>query len=197
MTHTVINKQPFTVEYREGDKVKKQVYSLPLLPSEIKAEYPYITFDEPAAHEVSFNLMEMPVITLSNGIKVGNFSSQHPFKFVGETKELPAVSEMRSTKLSVDMGKRIVNQIHVDGDNSPMYQLRTVEPRLTPLLHQWIEAAIKLWRDQVIDVCLCPLPMLVAMSNHSLYKAYIGAPFVCIDRDRNGEIFPNSFTIVQ
>ena len=47
MNHVVISTKPFIVVYNEGDQFKTVEYAVPLLNSEIRAEYDYIVFDEP------------------------------------------------------------------------------------------------------------------------------------------------------
>ena len=43
---------------------------------------------------------KMPIVTLTNGVNVGNFSSPHPFTFIDGT-ELPKCSKKRSLALSM------------------------------------------------------------------------------------------------
>ena len=46
--------------------------------------------------------MSMPIVTLSNGVRVGNFSSPHPFVFVDGTT-LPACTPERCKRMSLSI----------------------------------------------------------------------------------------------
>lgn len=52
ITHRVVSHDPFTVEFISGNKVKKEVFAVPLTKREIEQNYDYIVFDEPVENEL-------------------------------------------------------------------------------------------------------------------------------------------------
>jgi hypothetical protein len=97
------------------------------------------------------------VITLSNGKRVVNFSSPHPFEFV-DGSILPAVSPEDAEKYKVTF---IEEEVGDKGDISLSFSLsEEVIGRMVKLQ--------KMWYDELVDVVFVPLPMLVAMGDIGL-----------------------------
>jgi hypothetical protein len=96
----------------------------------------------------------MQIITLSNGKKVGNFSSPHAFVFE-DGSILPAVSEEEAERLRVtfhELGCPGGKQ----GDIHLAFELSEAVLRE---MAQWTD---KFVLDEV-DVVFCPLPMITAL----------------------------------
>lgn len=107
------------------------------------------------------------IVTLSNGKKVANFSSPHPFTFEDGTI-LPAVSNDEAERLKVTF---IEEEINERGDIELTFSLAhqvIMEMRL------WTG----LWLDGHVDVVFVPLPMLQAMK--SLEISITESPFRAI-----------------
>lgn len=122
----------------------------------------------------------MVVIKLSNGLKVANFSSPHPFTFVDGTI-LPAVPAEQAEKFKVTF-----KEISVLCDDDHTYTLKF---ELSDVLIQEINRVFKEWDKGLVDVVLCPLPMLQAMKEHLTHeelthdlivKELVDSPFRCI-----------------
>ena len=96
--------------------------------------------------------MKREIITLSNGKKVGNFSSPHPFTFT-DGSILPAVSDTHSEWLKVNFHEDTLNK---KGD----LQLKfTLSPQVITEMKIWDE---RYYRGEV-DVVFCCLPMMTAL----------------------------------
>lgn len=100
----------------------------------------------------------MKIVTLSNGKRVGNFSSPHPFTFT-DGNVLPAVDEKKSILLSVSF----LEFLHSNGDVSLGFALP---------LPVWEE--MRRWREMhdqgLVDVVFCPLPMITSLKEQYEYK---------------------------
>jgi len=103
-----------------------------------------------------------PIITLSNGLRVANFSSNHEFKFVDGTV-LPAVSDELCSLLSGHMSETVVNQY----DRNRKFDTISIEFYGNDRLRD----AIKYWRiksnthpnylsKKEVDVVIVPLPIM-------------------------------------
>lgn len=93
----------------------------------------------------------MQVITLTNGKKVANFSSPHPFTFTDGTV-LPAVSDDMADYLKVTF----IEHIDDNGDTSLTFALSSqVRNHMTTCTNAWVKGKV--------DVVFCPLPMITAM----------------------------------
>jgi len=93
----------------------------------------------------------MEIVTLSNGKKVANFSSPHPFTFEDGTV-LPAVSEEISRSLSVDFIEK------EDGDGD-IHLSFWISLNCGIAVEKWEEK----WRNKEVDIVFCPLPMITAL----------------------------------
>ncbi|MEO7521632.1 MAG: hypothetical protein ABIW79_07435 [Gemmatimonas sp.] len=94
------------------------------------------------------------IITLSNGKKVANFSSPHPFTFT-DGSILPAVDNATSNFLKVIF---IETQINDKGDIS-------LEFMLSDTIKGYMGAWLKEYQIGNVDVVFCPLPMITALHN--------------------------------
>lgn len=101
--------------------------------------------------------MAREIITLSNGKKVANFSSPHPFTFT-DGSVIPAVSKEESERLKVTF----IENEHPDesGDISLRFELsRDVMFEM----RYWVA----MYNVGYVDVVFCPLPMITAMKDAS------------------------------
>lgn len=99
--------------------------------------------------------MAREIITLSNGKKVANFSSPHPFTFT-DGSVIPAVSKEESERLKVTF----IENEHSDesGDMSLRFELsRDVMFEM----RYWVA----MYNVGYVDVVFCPLPMITAMKD--------------------------------
>lgn len=100
----------------------------------------------------------MTVVTLSNGKKVGNFSSPHDFTFT-DGSVLPAVEANKALLLQVSF----LEFSHSNGDVSLGFALS---------LPVWEE--MRKWREMhqqgLVDVVFCPLPMITSLKEQYEYK---------------------------
>lgn len=91
------------------------------------------------------------IITLSNGKKVGNFSSPHAFTFT-DGSILDAVSDDVSRKLSL----KEVAVTDINGDTE-MDWIITYEVKVE--IDEWYN----MWCREEVDVVYVPLPMLLCL----------------------------------
>ena len=105
------------------------------------------------------NITEAPAVTLSNGLRVANFSSPHPFNFV-DGSVLPACDEERSRTMSMD---RADEETPWTG---PLFGVRAPIQQVKPkfLLNEAtlveLQAAHESWD---VDIVLVPFPLLQAL----------------------------------
>lgn len=97
------------------------------------------------------NTPERPIIELSNGKLVANFSSPHPFTFT-DGSILPAKSEDEAERLKVNFHE----DIDEDGDVKLSFSLST---QLYDEIIYWQQKYI----NKEINVVFCPLPMITAI----------------------------------
>lgn len=99
-------------------------------------------------------LMQMPIVTLTNGLRVANFSSPHPFQFV-DGSELPACSPHRSREMMLEAIER--------EDPHPVLSSVT-DIRLDWRLPERMCEELDTFAGRTdIDVVLVPLPVMVAI----------------------------------
>jgi len=89
----------------------------------------------------------MTIVTLTNGKRVGNFSSPHSFTFTDGTV-LPAVSAEVANHLKVEFHE----QEEGNGDISLSFSLSDA-----------VMQEVRMWEKQGVDVVFCPLPMMTAL----------------------------------
>jgi len=107
----------------------------------------------------------MEIKELSNGKKVGNFSSPHSFHFEDGTV-LPAVSNFVSEKLKVTF----IEEELENGDIKLSFKL---SDDVFAQMDEWK----KLHLEELVDVVFCPLPMIVAIKEHFGEEWLIRSPF--------------------
>jgi len=97
--------------------------------------------------------MAREIITLSNGKKVANFSSPHPFTFT-DGSVIPAVSNEESERLKVNF----IETEHPDesGDISLRFELS--KDVMFEMMY-WVA----MYNVGYVDVVFCPLPMITAI----------------------------------
>lgn len=108
----------------------------------------------------------MTIITLSNGKRVGNFSSPHSFIFE-DGSILPAVSNEEAERLKVRF-------IELPLGNNGDIQLRFA-------LSVNIELEMVQWQlkkeSNEVDVVFCPLPMITAIERAEGFEFLLSSPF--------------------
>ena len=97
--------------------------------------------------------MAREIITLSNGKKVANFSSPHPFTFT-DGSVIPAVSNEESVRLKVNFNETV----HTDGDVELSF---TLSDQVLNEMTYWL----KRHSHGLVDVVFCPLPMITAIKD--------------------------------
>jgi len=103
------------------------------------------------------------IVTLSNGLRVANFSSNHPFTFVDGTV-LPAVSDELCASLSMESKEIIYDINYLYNDNHYSSIILSFFPS------KEVHDAIAYWRRQwylecSVDVVIVPLPVISMMRN--------------------------------
>jgi len=115
---------------------------------------------------------DMPIVTLSNGLRVANFSSPHPFTFVDGTI-LPACSNDRARALMLDVTEDI-NPHNIGGVDIGLIELSF---QLSGDVDAEVTRLLKL-EHKGFDLVLCPLPVLNAISSigwrHPVEKIFVG-----------------------
>ena len=101
--------------------------------------------------------MTTTIITLSNGKKVGNFSSPHPFMFT-DGSILESQSNNIAEKLKVDF-------IEKELGNGDIILDFSLSIDVIDAMQQWMD----LWVDKKVDVVFCPLPMITAIKKSTWY----------------------------
>ena len=112
---------------------------------------------------------EMPITTLSNGIRVANFSSPHDFEFE-DSSILKACSKERAEKLKIIFNETIETQ----KINAKGYDVKTktwksgidiknisLDFELSENVLNEMDNIIKL--NDLVDIIIIPLPMLTAL----------------------------------
>jgi hypothetical protein len=131
----------------------------------------------------------MPIITLANGLKVGNFSSPHPFTFTtGEI--LPRCSEKRVKALEL-VSKETIYKTLIGTQLVDNIQLSF---ELDEQLELELEACLIQYSTLVVDIILVPLPVMTCLRKPRLELA---SPFRVIrtaDRETKA-IYPDRFCL--
>lgn len=110
----------------------------------------------------------MNIVTLTNGKKVGNFSSPHDFTFE-DGSVLPAVSDAESERLKVTF----LESSYPNGDTLLAFDLsQDVHFKMA----DWILAH----DNGLVDVVFVPLPMMTAIKEDYTYDDIRSKPFRCI-----------------
>ena len=99
----------------------------------------------------------MEIITLSNGKKVANFSSPHPFTFT-DGSILPAVSPSEAKRLKVTFIEE-----ELPGDDIKLsFEL---SDSVLAEMDKWV----RMKHNDEVHVVFCPLPMITAIKAHPGY----------------------------
>lgn len=117
----------------------------------------------------------MTIITLSNGKKVGNFSSPHPFIFE-DGSVLPAVSPEEAERLKVEFIETTtvsITSTPIPGDVDLAFNCTD---EISTEIDKWIE----LWQKRRVDVVFCPLPMIIALKETYGRYYVLNTPFRAI-----------------
>lgn len=106
--------------------------------------------------------MTRQIVTLSNGLRVGNFSSPHDFTFEDGTV-LPAVSDEVAERLKVKFIEnerphsiQHDNKVILTNDVTLDFQLT---PEIEKEMHEWLKEQL----EDNVDIILIPLPMMTAL----------------------------------
>lgn len=106
----------------------------------------------------------VPTATLSNGLRVANFSSPHPFTFSDGTV-LDACSAERARELMLDHVESEFEKSKLINDEFSTWIDIKLEFKLSPA----VDAEIgRLQQDETIDLIIVPLPVMAAIkSDHN------------------------------
>jgi|694.fasta_scaffold86570_2 hypothetical protein len=102
--------------------------------------------------------MTTNIITLSNGKKVANFSSPHPFMFT-DGSMLESQSNAVAEKLKVDF---IETELGTNGDIILDFSLSTD-------VKNAMQHYMDLWVTKQVDIVFCPLPMITAIKQSTWF----------------------------
>jgi hypothetical protein len=113
------------------------------------------------------------IITLSNGKKVGNFSSPHAFIFT-DGSILPAVSNEDAERLKVTFHEiPLIKKHHSNAKEGDLMLKFTLSEAVTVEMGKWQQ----LFDKKQVDVVFCPLPMITAMKEWMHEDSIISSPF--------------------
>ena len=98
--------------------------------------------------------MTMPIVTLTTGLRVANFSSPHSFRFT-DGSELGACSADRA-----NLGK--LNSVEVETDRGLWVDI-DLEFKMSPECDEMLRAAWDRWTSGAVDVVIVPFPVLNAL----------------------------------
>lgn len=108
----------------------------------------------------------IPIISLSNGLRVGNFSSPHSFLFE-DGCVLPACSEDRSRALNIDMLETPVKTLNIQNTD---VKFITIDARISPNVIDEIEQILMV---EKVDIVIVPRSVLEALHYWELSNTYI------------------------
>lgn len=107
----------------------------------------------------------MEIITLSNGKRVANFSSPHPFAFE-DGSILKAIDNSESERLKIIF----IEEELENGDIKLSFKLSDDVKREMIVFYD-------LWFNNELEVVFCPLPMIVAIREEMGENYLINSPF--------------------
>lgn len=108
--------------------------------------------------------LELPKVTLSNGLIIGNFSSPHSFEFE-DGSILESCSNQRAEDLKINFIERkipqeINNKIIIDNVKLTFELTENVIEEVRKIMFEFVNKTLD------IDLILIPLPMLTALKEH-------------------------------
>ena len=113
--------------------------------------------------------MPMPIAVTKFGLKIGNFSSPHPFEFDDGTI-LPACEPDR-----VKAGSLNVHEEETENENSSgkKWTDLTIEFKLSPSVAELLREAVELYETGMVDVVIVPLPVLTACKGDISNRCFV------------------------
>ena len=105
------------------------------------------------------NKPERPIIKLSNGKLVANFSSPHPFKFT-DGSLLPSKSKSESERLKVNFHEDTDSDADSNGDVRLSF---TLSNEVGYEIIYWL----RMYAKNKVNVVFCPLPMITALKDRN------------------------------
>ena len=113
-------------------------------------------------------ITDAPSRTLTNGLRVANFSSPHPFNFV-DGSVLPACDNDRCLALSMDRDDEVSAWPgKFVGVNAPVYQVKPVFVLNAATIDE-LEVLQESWD---VDVVIVPFPLLTALQSKDLLERF-------------------------
>ena len=101
------------------------------------------------------------IIELTNGLRIANFSSPHPFTFT-DGSILPEVSIEEAERLKIDFIEKPYEHMTANGVNYHDIELSfELSDEVLNEVGRWNEK----FRNRLVDIVLCPLPMITALKN--------------------------------
>lgn len=145
---------------------------------------------------VQSTVSSAPVVTLTNGLRVANFSSPHPFNFEDGTV-LPACAPDRVAAGALE---RTDEERPWPGQVTPLCQdaIVAVVPQFRLSEQVW-QLLIELQADDSVDIVLIPFPVLEALRNtfdndgQSLLDTVSKCGTICVKDRQTKAIFINRF----
>ena len=133
----------------------------------------------------------MPIVTLSNGLRVANFSSPHSFEFEDGTV-LPACEEERAKETQLNKVERETPHAVLEGvvDVSLVFEMSDV-------CRAALEEAEALAEKGDVDIILVPFPVREALCRERGVASLAGTPFrVILTKDRvTRTVFTSRFCV--
>ena len=114
--------------------------------------------------------MEDRIYKLSNGLRVANFSSPHPFRFTDGT-EIPAVSDELAEKLLLDVDEQLCNE------RNRKFKTVKVDWSLSEAVSDEIDYWFTFFAMKKVDIVIVPLPVMTALKSIWNEKDVIKSPF--------------------
>ena len=109
--------------------------------------------------------MKDRIKTLSNGLRVANFSSPHHFEFTDGT-ELPRVSKRTVDRLSLKVKETVLRSRTL---NYTTIQDISVDFTLTPEIRIEMILWQRIYNDNLVDIVIVPLPVLKAIQKEEYF----------------------------
>jgi hypothetical protein len=108
--------------------------------------------------------------TLSNGLRVANFSSPHPFTFIDGTV-IPAVDADKARNLMLEVDEKSIPQ------RSSKFKTVELDWSLSERVADEIDYWFTFFAMKKVDVVLVPLPVMTALKSIWNQKDILKSPF--------------------